>query len=501
MRRYRWLGIFLFLFAWIPQAVSPSNAIAQGTVTWGKPFNISESLTSSNHPAIVADAYGNVHVFWSEDINGREIKSEELPDPGNTILYRRWDGQNWTAPLDILAVMGDPIAEFVAATVDQNNQLHLVWTGLTRLYYSTAPAREAYSVRAWTTPQVISSDSARSQYETDVAADSRGNIHIAYAAKGTSAGVFHIMLAPASINWTAPTRISEVLRENEVAFKDVRLVIDGTDRLHAVWSTANTNGFNQAVYYARSERAGEVWDEQVMLADATINTGFTGFPSLLAHGQDELLLIHVDEGNKGRIERTSSDAGLTWSEPRFILSSMEGVNGFLIPMSDGAENLHLVINMRPSADQRVGIYYAPRAGLDWAPIIPVAVDEPYGPTAHYTDAVVRLGNEIHVVWTQLRGGEIWHVQGTINGVTPTLPQATPSPLPQLVATPDQSAGEPSSATPVLAAAAPDATGQLPAELTAPPNGVSSTLTPFIAAVIPVLLLVGGVVLVRARRKR
>lgn len=434
-------------------------------------------------------------------MNGREIMPDELPDATNTILYRQWDGERWTEPLDILAVVGDPLADFVAATVDQWNDIHLVWTGLTRLYYSTASASDAYSINAWSAPQVISGDSARSRYESDVAVDSQGTVHIVYASRGGQTGMFHIMAAPNSSAWSTPIRISGFLRENEVAFKDVRLVIDDSDRLHAAWSTTNDNGYDQAVYYARSEQSGELWDEQVMLADATVNTGFTGFPSLLAHGEDELLLIHVDEGNKGRIERASTDAGRMWSEPRFILTSMEGVNGFLIPLIDSAENLHLVINMRPSADQRTGIYYAPRAGLDWAPIIPVAVDEPYGPSAHYTDAVVRLGNEIHVVWTQVRSGEIWHVQGTINGVTPTPPQATPSPRPQPVATPGQQAGEPSSATPVPNAATPGATGPLPAELTAPPNGSTSTLTPLIVSVVPVLLLVGGVILVQARRKR
>lgn len=481
--------------------VFSSAVLAQGSVTWGQPFNISASDTSSDHPAIVVDGYGVVHVFWTEDMNGRVIELDETPDPTNTILYCQWDGERWTEPLDILAVVGDPLADFVAATVDQWNDIHLVWTGLTQLYYSTAPASQAYSIKAWSAPQVISGDSARSRFETDVVVDSAGTVHVVYAARGSQAGVFHIMFAPNSSTWSTPNRISGFLRENEVAFNDVRLAVDDRDRLHAAWATANDNGYSQAVYYARSERAGEVWDEQVMLADATINTGFTGFPSLLAQGEDELLLIHVDERNKGRIERTSVDAGRTWSEPRFILSGMEGVNGFLIPLIDSAENLHLVINMRPSADQRVGIYYAPRAGLDWAPIIPVAVDEPYGPSAHYTDAVVRLGNEIHVVWTQLRSGEIWHVQGTINGVAPMSPQATPGPRPQPVATPSQSAGEPSSATPAPAAVTSGVAGPLPAELTALPDRATSILTPLIVAIVPVLLLVGGVVLVQAKRKR
>lgn len=500
MRLYRWLGAFLFLLVWVSQAVSPSHTTAQGTVTWGQPFNVSESLTGSNHPTIVADTYGNVHVFWSEDMNGPEVQSDELSNPGNTIMYRRWDGQSWTEPSDIIAVPDDVMAEFVSATVDDTNQLHLVWTGLTKLYYSTAPASDAYSIRAWSTPQVIAPDSARSAWESDVAVDSQGNVHVVYATRGSSTDVFHIMRAPTNANWSTPVRVSDFLRENETAFKDVRLVIDAADRLHATWSTANTNGYSQAVYYARSEQVGELWQPATMLADATINTGFTGFPSLLAQGGDELLLIYVDEGNKGRIERTSTDAGRTWSEPRFILPGMEGVNGFLIPLVDGGDNLHLVINMRPSADQRTGIYYAPRAGLDWAPIIPVATDEPFGPSAHYADAVVRLGNEIHVVWNQIRRGEIWHVQGTINDLTP-LPAQTPSPRPDATPIPTPTTGLTSTSAIQSSTPQSNLSGSLPMELTDPPVRSASSLMPILVAIFPVLLLVGGVILMQAKRKR
>ena len=423
----------LFILSWLVLLAGwPVRAAAQGAITWSEPLNVSISRTSSAHPAIVADAYGFVHVFWSEEMDGRQIASDELPEPPNTILYRRGDGQEWTEPLDILAVVGDPLADFVAATVDDMNQLHLVWTGLTNLYYSSAPAAEAYSVRAWSAPQMISRDSARSRYESDVAVDSQGNVHIVYATRGSAPGVFHIEAPAGTAVWSMPVRIADNLRANETVFKDVRLVIDASDRLHAVWATSNQNGYSQAVYYAGNDRLAATWDPPVLLADATIETGFTGWPYLLAHGQDQLMVIHVDQGNRGRIERTSVDAGKTWSEPHFILSSMEGVNGFLIPLVDGIGNLHLVINMRPTADQRVGIYYAPRAGLDWAPIIPVAVEAPYGPTAHYTDAAVRLGNEIYIVWTQLHGGEIWYVRGQIAGVpegqalVPPTPTAMPT---------------------------------------------------------------------------
>ncbi len=480
-------------------AFAQPSAAAQGTVQWTEPLNISDSQTTSTHPAIVADAYGYVHVFWCEDVNGREVAPDEVGDPPNTILYRRWDGQAWTEPVDILAVPGDALADYVAATVDNENRLHLVWTGLVNLYHSSAPANLAGSARAWSTPEVIATDSARSGYESDVAVDSQGNVHIVYAAGGSGAGVFHTMTASAGGAWTTPVRISDYLRSNEVAFAHVRLAADGAGRLHAAWSTSNLNGYGQAVYYARSDELGSAWEPAVLLADALTNTGFVGFPNLLAVGRDDLILIYVGEQARGRIERTSTDGGKTWSEGRPILDSMTGVNGFMIPLQDGAGSLHLIVNMRPVADQRTGIYYAPRSGFDWAPIIPVAVDEPYGPDAHYADATIRLGNEIHVVWKQHHGAEIWYARGMVYGVSPAAAQAVPA-MSLPTAIPPRPRREAPTPYREPTASPPAVTGRTPAEVPAVPTWYSSTWVALAAAVAPVLLLLAGTVLWQVRKR-
>lgn len=418
-------SIFWLFLAGVLAAFLPRPVAAQSSVTWNEPVNLSQTLTGSLHPAIVADPQGNVHVFWSEDVNGPTLQQDDNAGPADTIMYKRWDGEQWSEAVEILAVPDDELADYVSIAIDHSGRIHLVWTGITNLYYSTALLSDAASVHAWSKPEVITSESARTRYEANIAVDSQDNIHVVYAAKGSAPGIFHMVLAHNNAYWSSPVRVSNYLQENEAAFSELRFIIDDENRLHAVWSAVSISGFNQAVYYAGSEAFGETWYPPIQLGNIAASEGFMGFPSIISPEKDKLLVIYGNDTNKFRRERISNDAGRTWSDAHLILLEMEGVNGFLIPLMDNAKNLHLIINMRPSANQVTGIYYAPRNGEDWSPITPVAVTPPSAPTAHYTDAVIRLGNEIHVVWTQLRGGEIWYVKGIINNVDPVKPESLP----------------------------------------------------------------------------
>jgi len=489
--------------AFVLLSQSVGIARAQEPITWGEPVNLSNSPRRSKHSAIVADGYGFVHVVWGENVGGRDMGADERPDRTNTIMYRRWDGSEWSQAVDIAFIEGDLLADYPSLAVDDRNQLHLVWTGLSGLYYSGAHATEAHSAQAWSKLQPFGPAGGRSRYETDIAVDGGGSVHIAYALRGDRAGIYHTSIPAGGAAMTAPSTVAQGLRPIEGGVRDVRLAVDQANRLHVVWSTTSTVGRSQAVYYARSEDSGVNWDEPVILADATIEPAFTGFPILLAYGEDDLLVLHVDQLNKGRIERLGKDAGRTWGEPRMVLTDMEGVNGFLTPLLDRDGTMHLVVNMRPRADQRTGVYYAPRAGLDWSPVSPIAIDEPSGPSAHYADATVRLGHQIHIPWTQHEGGEIWHISGTIDGVSQILAESTPQPSSAVpVATVHE---EP--ATPFVTRDTSVASDDRPTSAdTYPTNSRANsswTWSAIVAAIVPVLLLIAGVVAwgVLASRRR
>jgi hypothetical protein len=408
-------------------AAPPSGAAAQSSViTWSPPENLSNTPQSSSSPAIIADDYGNVHVFWSEDMSGSVHPI--LAGSGDTIYYTRWDGQSWSKPVDILFAPNDPIADQMSVAIDKQGYLHLVWTGLTNFYYSKARAAEAGSARAWQEPVVIATNSARTLLESSVAVDANGAAHILYATRGDDPGIYHVESGD-GVTWSEPQKLSEPFDSLETSFSRVKIIADGAGRLHSVWQTSEVNGYGQAVYYARSIDGGKTWTSPRRMAYRQTGDFDVSWPYIMAVGASDLHLIYTggsDVGALGRYEQVSSDGGETWSAPQHIIPEMIGINGYVIPVVDGAGQLHLIINMRPVATQVVGIYYSSWLGDRWSPVVPLVNDIPAAESAHYAAVAVARGNEIDVVWNQIRGGEIWHVRGVIRNVAPSKLEAVPA---------------------------------------------------------------------------
>ena len=419
------LGMLLVLYARgaIPVAAQSS------TVDWEPPFTLSSTPQNSEYPAIVADRFGNVHVFWSEDVDGAPFEDDkDHPQAGNAILYTRWDGVSWSRPVDILFIPDESRAGNVAVHVDANDELHAVWEGLTNFYYSHAPAWQASSAQAWSKPIVVATGSARSRWTSSILSDASGNLHIVYATGGNEAGIYHILSQDAGLTWGSPVKVSEPLDLLEKSFSNAQVITDGANRLHAVWQTNQQAGYGQAVYYARSVDEGETWSPPLQLRYRGPGDTWVELPYLAVRGESELHLIYVNGSNVGRAHRISTDAGQTWSEPRIIITELEGINGYVFPLVDGAGQMHLIANMR-TRDQVGGIFYARWLGDAWSRAEPLVVNNPNEADAHWTAGTVRLGNELHVAWTQLSRGEIGYVSGTISSAPQTPPHAVPSPLP------------------------------------------------------------------------
>jgi len=246
-----------------------------------------------------------------------------------------------------------------------------------------------------------------------------------------------------------------------------------------VWTTVQEEGFGQAIYYARSTDRGESWSAPVQFGYRDPGDFETSFPYLASRGRSELHLIYLDDWHRGRFHRISTDGGETWSAPYRILSDMEGVNGYVTPVVDGSGQMHLIVNMRLAANQATGVYYARWWENSWSPVTPVDVS---GRNIHHAAVTVRLGNELHVVYMDPGGGEIWHTQGRIPGVV----QSSILPVPTV---------EILESTPTAVLSTVESTSAAERRPLGLPNSLPppvSEVTPLLVGVAPALLLIVGV---------
>jgi hypothetical protein len=487
------LLLLLLGLSWVPH---PEVEAQSETVTWSKPRNLSQTPYNSDHPAIIADSFGYVHTFWSEDLDGEPFQPDQDPKPGSTILYTRWDGVSWTAPKDVLYVPDDLLASFVAVDIDSENRLHVVWAGLKNHYYANAPSWEANYAAAWSRPMAIATSSAQTRWESSIAAAPSGSLHIAYATGGSDAAVYHIRSDDGGLTWQTAVKLTQPLGRLEKNFSNVQIIADEAGRLHAVWETNQQEGFGQAVYYARSTNGGNSWSLPVQMGYRDAGEFEASYPFLAVIGESEIHMIYVDgPWHTGRWHRISRDGGETWSEPRHVITGMEGVNGYVFPLVDGEGGMHLIINMR-TIDQVGGIFYSPWLGNDWGPVARIPLADQEG-GAHWTAGATRLGNELHVVWTQLGRGEIGHVSGTLPWISPLPPSPIPSTEPEDLAS---SSPTPVNSAPPALASTSDRETATAVSLSSSPSS-PALLDPIVIGAVASLLVVGGVVLWAGIRRR
>ncbi len=121
-------------------SVPPARPLAaQSGVIWSEPKLLSDREVDSWPPTMVADAAGNVHVVWSQTMS----RDSRLVGEGDSLFYRRWDGKEWSRPVNIL-VSPEGGAEWPQLAITPDNMLHLIWgTGSrdSRLYYSQCACR------------------------------------------------------------------------------------------------------------------------------------------------------------------------------------------------------------------------------------------------------------------------------------------------------------------------------------------------------------------------
>lgn len=441
---------------------------------------------------IVADSYGFVHVFWVE---------KSLRDDFITINYARFDGETWSAPVDLVARRGLGVEVALGnAVVDRNGNLYLTWMDGIRgpAFLTSAPVYDALSAQKWQ-PSIPLEISA---YESKLQVDSKGVLHVLFNDfYGSDPGIYYLRSEDGGVLWSAPFRVDPDRPANYLPL-NLKFLVDESDNLHASWeySDLNTSGFiTKVVRYARSSDGGGNWSTSIIdEADESSDEVRVAGAVMAVQGQN----IHVIWAGDQQIRREyrfSMDAGVTWSSTSRVFGDLQGAAGDGISV-DGAGRIHYVAQIRYPQ----GLYHAYLEQGQWSTpalfyLISLSPSDPIGDRihAHRVRLAVRAGNQLVVVFRDPPGDpqqRLFSMYLTLNDIQPS--SLLPIPTPDLTVTS-------SNPTPVVEITSPTATPTsqpLMVNVNASPQAdLSTPADTLLWAIIPALILIGGVITLQLRR--
>jgi len=456
-----------------------------GDYHWTSPERLSSEDGMASQPYMVSDQYGYVHMFWSESGSA---------DEGPVIRYSRFDGETWSLPNDIFITSPGAEIIFISPFVDLKGILHLLWSEnhIGPLMYSRAPANDAISARNWQHPIPIDVSS----FWGKLVVDSKGVLHVLYSDYyGEVPGIYYVRSENGGDTWLSPLWLDPDIPEGQGPTV-INFDIDENDGLHALWhyiDDATVNG--TWIRYSRSLDGGNTWTVPTTIdkADESVDELRMPYPEFLVAGE-QVHIIWAGNSYTNREHRYSTNAGQTLSATNRILGDLVGqaLGGGLDVDSLG--RVHYVTQMRSP----MGIYHAMWEHGTWS--IPslayfIGNDEaaPGNIHAHNVRLAIRAGNQLVVGFTSAPDDpqlSLYVIQSTLQDAPeiPAIP--TPTPAPTSMPTP----------TPTVEAVVGAITPHSP-DITSPPNEVGQPSQGIIWGIVPALVILSGMIIYWAIRKR
>lgn len=496
--------LLLCLAAWLAGGFAalhqqPAQAQTVPGSIWTPATNLSNSVGTSKDPAILADPYGSLHVFWSEDITNQPLQEGLSPQPGNSIVYRRLRAGVWTDTIDLFYGGESGRLENPSAVIDAQGQIWLAWQDYGVLSVSHAPATETTRLNAWAKPfkyTGVPPYGAIDPHTFELLALSDSIVAVYSISAADAPGIY--IQTVSSDNAALPIQVWG--GASGLAARRMAAAVDGRGRIHLVWEVAQRPSMGVfEVRYASSEDGGLTWSDSRLVARGTNEEDSVALanPWVFARGDDEIHLQWAQGSQAYRHHQYSTNGGNTWSPAQQIWPNLFSETGSRAVALDSQSRLYWADVLRyPN-----GAYLMRWTGNEWQYpelfyLMQQDHTEALGDRAsvHNLRMAVAQGNELHVVFIDHLRAEIWYTQRTLPAehVNP-VPPPTPAPTPTIQPTAPPSVSADSTGvetTPRL----------LPAEPLEIDNLASRPGTALLAGVIPVLLLVGALAVWRLKKR-
>lgn len=438
--RIKWMKVVLLtsmVITLLGIISAKSAAQVQGNA-WSPPVRLSseDGTYHDRSTAMIADPYGNLHVFWVES---------GFDDKRTIIQHASFDGEHWSPVMDVVATQPRGDIGTVSATVAADGTLYLVWTGGSSgpIYFATAPAQLAGSAGAWSAPVTVEAQA----FSAKLLIDSNQNFHLIFNTFfGETPGVYVTQSFDQGQRWTNPIWLDPDIPANYAPLV-LDAALDAAGGIHVLWSYQDLAADGADVRYAHSLDGGQTWSLPFTIdaPDEAPDELRMPEPSLAVSGRT-VFAIWAGTADTNREFRFSTDAGQTWGIPIRVFGGLQGQalgDGTAI---DSLGRLHFIGQIRWPQ----GLYHFVWDGRSWtAPELFYLIQrndaEGIGDRihAHNVKLAIGQGNVMVTTFTDgAGGGALYAMTRTLTdapaidaaiiptatpAITPT-PTATPSPL-------------------------------------------------------------------------
>lgn len=445
---------------------------------WSSPNVILYSQTNINNLEMVTDVDGMVHVIWTQE--------DAIDNNRSAIYYARWDGGQWTLPLQVLQTMAGMRTEQPDMAVTNDGRVLVVWRSETgALLFSQAAADRAGIPTEWSQIQMLPT-LTESVGAPMVTVAGNGRIYVIHALTlNEHRGIYYIHSDDNGLTWSEPQQLFDAVAARWDMLDQAQIAITDDGHMQAIWRKYSLppEGKSLGMYYALSLDNGRSWSEAAEITAAPIQ-----WSALVNDGGPVVHRLWQETGEIGPVlwHDYSGDSGLTFSVAARVpgLDSLSGPAELAV---DSTGQLHLVVAAREM------LWYRLWTGMRWdsveaAPLLDNRAGERLTAAAAFANGILisLFSGEAPDPATGQTVAGLFSVQQSVAlpEVTPT-PLPTPTPPPLLAAT-TTAVPEPSPTPFVMS----EQESEPPAELSTLDNSVVRLAASALPALVLILVIFG-----------
>ncbi len=262
-----------------------------------------ESTAGSFRPTIATDGSGNVHIAWYDDTDysgsGADVD----------IFYKRRNATTaaWTTT-EVVSTESTADSYYPTIATDGSGNAHIAWQDYTDYGGSGSDADVFYkrwnaTTAAWTTTEVVSTESTAGSYEPTIATDGSGNAHVAwydytdYGGSGADPDIFYKRWSATTAAWTTTEVVST---ESTAGSFRPTIATDGSGNAHIAWDDGTDyggSGTDEDVFYKRRNATTAVWTTTEVVSTESTAGSFS--PTIATDGSGNAHIAWEDGTDYG----------------------------------------------------------------------------------------------------------------------------------------------------------------------------------------------------------